>query len=206
MNHRNQVLRRLVLAAALPLSAAAAAAAAAAFAAPVTYTMDPDHTTVVAKWNHFGFSNPVILFGDATGSIVYDADSVSASSVQVILPLSGLQSNVPAFNDHLRSGDFFDAERFPQATFRSTAVEPAGEGKLKVTGELTIKDITREVMLDVTINHIGDHPMTGTPTAGFDAATTIKRSDFGLGMFVPNVADEIGLYITTEAPASGEGA
>lgn len=199
MNHRN--FRRLALAAALSFAATAA------FAAPVTYTMDPDHTTVAAKWNHFGFSNPVILFGDIDGSIVYDADDVSASSVEVTLPLSGLESNVQAFNDHLLSDDFFDAARFPEATFRSTSVEAAGEGKLKITGELTIKDITKEVVLDATINQVGDHPMSGTPTAGFDATATIKRSDFGLGMYVPNVADEIRLHITTEAPAAaGEGA
>lgn len=191
----------------LALAAALSVFATSAIAEPVTYEMDPDHTTVAAKWNHFGFSNPVILFGDIDGRIVYDADNVSASSVEVTLPLSGLESNVQAFNDHLLSDDFFDAAQFPEATFRSTSVESAGEGKLKVTGQLTIKDNTREVVLDATINQVGEHPMTGTPTAGFDAKTTIKRSDFGLGMFVPNVADEIELHITTEAPAAeGDGA
>ena len=199
MNHRNRNVRRMALAAALSLSTAAV------FAAPVTYTMDPDHTTVAAKWNHFGFSNPVILFGDVDGTIVYDADNVSASSVQVTLPLSGLESNVPAFNDHLLTDDFFDAEQFPEVTFRSTSVESAGDDKLKITGDLTIKDITREVVLDATINRVGPHPMSEQPTAGFDASTTLKRSEFGLGMFVPNVADEIELHITTEAPAAEAG-
>lgn len=194
MKHRT--FRTLALAAALTVFAAGAAAE------PVTYKMDPDHTTVAAKWNHFGFSNPVILFGDIDGSIVYDADNVSASSVQVTLPLSGLESNVQAFNDHLLSDDFFDAAQYPEATFRSTSVEAAGGDKLKITGELTIKDITKEVTLDATINQVGDHPMTGTPTAGFDATATIKRSDFDLGLYVPNVPDEIELHITTEAPAA----
>ncbi|MGO1720584.1 MAG: YceI family protein, partial [Luteimonas sp.] len=159
MNNRNRTFRRLALAAALSLSTAAA------FAAPVTYTMDPDHTTVAAKWNHFGFSNPVILFGDIDGSIVYDADNVSASSVQVTLPLSGLESNVQAFNDHLLSDDFFDAEQFPEATFRSTSVEADGDDELKITGDLTIKGITREVVLEADINLIGEHPATGKQTA-----------------------------------------
>ena len=199
MKHRN--FRTLALAAALSVFTAGA------IAAPVTYTMDPDHTTVAAKWNHFGFSNPVILFGDVDGSIVYDADDVSASSVQVTLPLSGLESNVQAFNDHLLSDDFFDAAQFPEATFRSTSVEADGDDELKITGELTIKGITKEVVLEADINLIGEHPMTGKQTAGFDAEVTIKRSDFGLGMFVPNVADEIELHITTEAPiASGDDA
>ena len=137
----------------LALAAALSVFATSAIAEPVTYEMDPDHTTVAAKWNHFGFSNPVILFGDIDGRIVYDADNVSASSVEVTLPLSGLESNVQAFNDHLLSDDFFDAAQFPEATFRSTSVESAGEGKLKVTGQLTIKDNTREVVLDATIEN-----------------------------------------------------
>ena len=194
MKHRN--FRTLALAAALSVFTAGA------IAAPVTYTMDPDHTTVAAKWNHFGFSNPVILFGDVDGSIVYDADDVSASSVQVTLPLSGLESNVQAFNDHLLSDDFFDAAQFPEATFRSTSVEADGDDELKITGELTIKGITKEVVLEADINLIGEHPATGKQTAGFDAETTIKRSDFGLGLYVPNVADEIELHITTEAPVA----
>lgn len=194
MKHRN--FRTLALAAALSVFTAGA------IAAPVTYTMDPDHTTVAAKWNHFGFSNPVILFGDIDGTIVYDADNVSASSVQVTLPLSGLESNVQAFNDHLLSDDFFDAAQFPEATFRSTSVEADGDDELKITGELTIKGITKEVVLEADINLIGEHPATGKQTAGFDAETTIKRSDFGLGLYVPNVADEIELHITTEAPVA----
>ncbi len=194
MNHYS--FRTLSLATALSVFAACAVAA------PTTFTMDPNHTTVAAKWNHFGYSNPVILFGDVDGSIVYDADNVSASSVEVTLPLSGLESNVQNFNDHLLSDDFFDAAQFPEATYRSTSVESAGEDKLKITGELTIKGITKEVVLDATINQITPHPMSDKLTAGFDAKATIMRSDFDLGMFVPHVADEVELHITTEAPVA----
>src|SRR3546814_8372500 len=79
-------MKRLALAAALSLFAASA------FAAPVTYKLDPHHTMVIAQWNHFGFSNPYANFGDADGTLVYDADDVSASSVEVTLPLTGLNS------------------------------------------------------------------------------------------------------------------
>jgi polyisoprenoid-binding protein YceI len=181
------------------LGVALAAASAYAFAAPVTYTVDPAHTDVVAQWNHLGFSNPIAHFGQVEGTITYDADNVAASSVEVVLPLAGLSSHVPAFDKHLRSDDFFDAEKFPQATFKSTAVEAAGEGKLKITGDLTIKDITKAVVLDATINKVGTHPMTSQPAAGFDAVATLKRTDFDLGMNVPHVSDEVQLRITTEA-------
>lgn len=181
------------------LATALATAATAAFAAPVTYQMDPAHTDVVAQWSHFGYSNPIAHFGDVNGTIVYDADNVAASSVEVTLPLSGLSAHVPAFNDHLRSADLFDAAKFPEATFKSTRVEAVGEGKLRIAGDLTLKGVTKQVVLDTTINKVAPHPMTKQPSAGFNAITTIKRSDFGLGLYAPAVSDEVQLRITTEA-------
>lgn len=181
------------------LAAALAIASTSAVAAPVTYTMDPAHTDVIAQWNHFGYSNPIAHFGQVDGTITYDPDNVGASSVEVVLPMSGLSSHVPAFDDHLRSEELFDVANHPEARFRSTAVEVAGEGKLKITGELTLKDVTELVVLDATINQVSDHPMTGQPSAGFDATTTIKRSDFGLGLYAPAVSDEVQIRITTEA-------
>jgi polyisoprenoid-binding protein YceI len=170
-----------------------------------TYIIDPTHTTVVAQWNHLGFSNPVANFGQAEGRIVYDADNVSASSVEVTLPLTGLNSFVADFDEHLRSADFFEAAKYPAATFRSTAVEAAGPNRLKVTGDLTIKDQTRPVVLEVTMNRFAEHPMLKRPAAGFDATTTIKRSDFGVGAYAPNVSDEVQIRITTEAVVAAPG-
>ncbi len=164
-----------------------------------TYVLDPAHTDVIAQWSHFGFSNPIAHFGEVDGRIVYDAENVANSSVEVTLPLSGLNSHVAAFDEHLRSPDFFDAAAFPNATFRSTSVESAGTNRLKVVGDLTIKDITRPVELDVTINKFGEQPMAKRPAAGFDAVAQIKRSDFGVGAYAPNVSDEVELRITTEA-------
>ncbi len=171
----------------------------AAFAAPVTYKLDPNHTDVIAQWSHFGFSNPSAHFGKADGSLVYDAENVGASSVQVTLPLAGLNSFVSDFDDHLRSADFFEAEKFPSATFKSTRVESAGEGRLSVTGDLTIKGITKPVVLDVTMNKAGEQPMAKRAAIGFDATGTVLRSDFGLGKYAPAVSDEVKLRITTEA-------
>lgn len=189
-------MKRIVLAAALALAAASA------FAAPVTYKLDPNHTVVLASWSHFGFSHPSLNFGQVDGTLVYDDKNVGASSVQVTLPLAGLTSFVPDFDEHLRSADFFEADKYPNATFKSTKVEAAGAGKLRVTGNLTIKDQTKPVVLNVTLNKAAEHPMAkGVAAIGFDAVSTIKRSDFGVGKFVPNVSDEVELRITTEAMA-----
>jgi len=181
------------------LVAALFAFAGSAFAAPVSYKIDPNHTNVLASWNHFGFSNPSINFGEADGTIVYDADKIAASSVQVTLPLSGLSALAADFYDHLTGDKWFDAAKFPAATFKSTKVEAAGEGKLKVTGDLTVKGVTKPVVLNVTLNKAGEQPMAKRAAIGFDATATVKRSDFGLGAYVPNVSDEVTLRITTEA-------
>ena len=189
--------------AAAPADAAAAAPAAPEAAAiqiaAGTYKLDPTHTDVLVQWSHMGFSNPSAHFGNADGTLVYDAADVSKSSVEVTLPLSGLNTFTAKFDEHIRSADFFDAAKFPTATFKSTKVEAAGTNKLTVTGDLTVKGITKPVVLDVTVNGAGEHPMAKVPSVGFDATTTIKRSDFGVGAYAPNVSDEVNIRITTEA-------
>lgn len=191
-----------------PATTEAAPEVAAIAVASGTYKLDPTHTDVLAQWNHMGFSNPTAHFGTVDGTLVYNADDVSQSSVEVTLPLSGLNSFTAKFDEHLRSADFFEAAKFPVATFKSTKVEAAGTNKLTVTGELTIKNQTKPVVLDVTVNGAGEHPMMKVPAVGFDATTTIKRTDFGVGAYAPNVSDEVTLRITTEAtqaPAEAAG-
>lgn len=179
--------------------ALALAASFSATAAPVEYKLDPNHTVVLASWNHFGYSHPSANFGHADGILLYDVDDVTKSSVQVTLPLSGLDTFVPKLDEHLRSADFFDAAKYPDITFKSTMVHDMGGDKLMIMGDLTVHGVTRPVTLDATLNKAGAHPMTKAPTVGFDATTTIKRSDFGVGGYVPMVGDEISIRITTEA-------
>ncbi|QPB72698.1 polyisoprenoid-binding protein [Xylella fastidiosa] len=168
-----------------------------------TYTLDSNHTNVLLQWNHFGFSNPSAHFGNVEGTVVYDAADVTKSTVQVTLPLSGLNSFTAKLDEHLKSTDFFDAAKFPSITFKSTKVVSNGTNKLAVTGDLTVKGITKPVTLDVTINGAGEHPMTKKQAIGFDANATIKRSEFGMSAYVPNVSDEIKVRITAEAQLEG---
>ena len=190
--------------AAAPADAAVAAPAEAATVAEAitavsgTYQLDPTHTDVLAQWTHFGFSQPSAHFGISDGTLVYDAADVTKSSVQVTMPITGIDSFVDKLDEHLASGDFFDAGKFPNATFKSTSVAAAGTNKLTVTGDLTIKDITKSVTLDVTLNGAGEHPMLKKQAIGFSATATIKRTDFGVGAYAPNVSDEVQLRITTE--------
>ncbi len=183
------------------LAAALFAIAGSAFAAPVTYKLDPAHTDVIATWTHFGFSKPSAHFGDIDGTLVYDAAKPEASSVNVTLPLSGLNGFSDKFNEHLHSATFFDATKLPSATFKSTQVEVVDATHLKVTGDLTIKDNTHPVTLDVTLNGLGEQPMLKVPAIGFNATGVVKRTDFGVGTFAGPVSDEVQLSITTEGYA-----
>ena len=182
----------------LILATALVAASASAFAAGVTYKLDPSHTMVLASWNHFGFSNPTANFGQVDGTLVYDAKDVSKSKVDVTLPLAGLDTFVPKLDEHLKSADFFDAEKYPTATFKSTKVTMK-DGHLKVVGHLTLHGVTKPVTLKAKLNKVGIAEMMKVPAIGFDASTTISRSAFGIAQGVPLIGDEIELRITTEA-------
>ena len=167
-------------------------------AAPVTYKLDPGHTMVLFSWNHFGYSNPTADLGLGEGTLVFDEQHPANSSVEVSLPLADLDTHVPALDEHLKKPDFLNADQYPVVTFKSTEVQPLGGNKFKVTGNLTVHGVTRPVVLDATLNKVGPHPMTKAPSIGFDATASIKRSDFGVGAYVPNVSDELSIRITTE--------
>lgn len=163
------------------------------------YKIDPTHTQVYASYLHAGFSNIAIRFNKVEGEFLFDAAKPANSSLNVKVPITSLDTGVEKFDKHLWSADFFDAEKFPEATFKSTKVTAAGKGKLKLLGDLTIHGVTKAVTFDVTINGIAPHPMMKSPSAGFDAVTKIKRSDFGVGKYVPMVGDEVTMRITMEA-------
>jgi polyisoprenoid-binding protein YceI len=182
-----------------PILAALLLAAGAAVAAPVQYDLDPNHTRIDFSWTHFGFSHPMGRFDKFDADFRFDPADPSKSTVSVTIPVDGIDTGVAKLDAHLKSPDFFDAARYPTATFKSTHVESSGAHALKVAGNLTLHGVTRPVVLDVVVNRIGPHPMGGRAAAGFDATTTIKRSDFGISNYVPNVSDEIAISISTEA-------
>lgn len=166
----------------------------------MTYTFEPGHTQGVIRWNHLGFANPTAQFSLVEGTIDFDPASVARSSVQVTIPLAAMSTGVPGLDDDFRSADFFDLDKFPTTSFKSTKVEKTGKpDRLKVTGDLNLHGITRPVILDVIINKIGTNPRNQLPTIGFEATAMLKRSDFGLGRYVPQVSDAIDLHITAEA-------
>lgn len=179
--------------------ATAATFATSAAAAPVKYALDPGHSQVVFSYEHLGYSTTYGMFGGFEGEIMFDQDDPAASSVTVSLPVQSMLTGWQKRFDHLMSDEFFGAADGDMITFASTGIEVTGEDTAKITGDLTMNDMTKSVTLDATLNQAGDNPMSGKPWAGFDATTTVLRSDFGVDKFAPNISDEIQVLISIEA-------
>lgn len=169
-----------------------------------TYTADANHTLVKWEVNHFGFTPLWGLFGEITGTMNLDPKNPAAAKVDVTIPVSKLVTAVPGFTAHLLRGgkdggkpDFF-GDAPADARFVSTSVVIGEDGnEAKVTGNLTLNGVTKQVVLDVDFYGAGKAPaqMGGKENVGFEAEATIKRSDFGLGFAVPLVSDEVDLKI-----------
>lgn len=186
----------------LSLGLAVAISSTLALAAPVDYEIDPTHTATVFSWNHFGFSTPSANFSDIQGVIKVDNAKPANSSVDVTIPVSSVNTNVPALDKEFQQEGWFNAAKYPNITFKSTKVETKDKKHFKITGNLTVKGITKPVVLDAVLNKQGEHPMAKVPAIGFNATTSFNRSEFGIGNYVPNVGDKITVNITTEATAA----
>jgi polyisoprenoid-binding protein YceI len=165
-----------------------------------TYTLERDYTQGVFRWNHLGFVSPAAQISQGDGTLEFDAADPTQASVQITFPLKTLNTGVPDLDDDFRSTDFFDTEKFPTASFASTMVEKgAKKDQLKVSGNLTVHGLTRPVVLDVMVIKVGINPRSGLPTVGFEGSTLLKRSDWDLGRYVPQVSDEVEMHITSQA-------
>jgi len=145
-----------------------------------TWELDPAHTSVQFKVRHMMVSNVRGDFEKVSGDITYDEDDISRSSANITIDANSINTRVAKRDKHLKSQDFLDAEKYPLLVFRSKRVERAGEGKLKVTGDLTIRGVTREVVLDVEGPTPPVKDLQGKMRVGGTASTTINRKDFGL--------------------------
>ncbi|TCT42888.1 YceI family protein [Martelella mediterranea] len=174
-------------------------AAAPAFAEPVQYTFDKSHSNLSFSYNHLNYSITDGRFGDWDATLMIDADEPANSSVEFVIDADSLDTFWEARDEHFKSADFFDVAEYPEVTFKSTSVEQVSENKLEVTGDLTIKDITKPAVLEVDIMSFGEHPMAEKQAAGFNMKTVVKRSDYGMDMYVPYISDEVDVVFSGEA-------
>lgn len=179
--------------------------------AATTWQIDPAHTDVGFAVKHMMISTVKGRFADVSGTITLDDDDLSKSSVEVEIKAASIDTRQPDRDAHLRSADFFDVEKYPTLTFKSRRVEPLDNGKFRVIGDLTIRDVTREVVLEASEEGRGKDPWGGE-RIGFSASTKIDRRDFGLtwntaletgGVLVGN---DIKITLEVEAVAQVEAA
>ncbi len=182
----------------------AAVTAAPAFAEAEKYTLDASHSQIVFNYNHLGFSTTYGMFSGFNGEIMFDQANPAASSVTVSFPVKTMLTGWQERFDHFMTPDFFGATDEEMVTFTSTAIEVTGEKTAKITGDLTLNDVTKSVVLDAVMNQVGEHPMAKAPWAGFSATTTLIRSDYNLGQFAPYVSDEVQVQISIEAQKASE--
>jgi polyisoprenoid-binding protein YceI len=154
----------------------------------MTWTVDPMHTQVEFSAKHMGIMTVKGAFTGLTTDINFNEDDFTASSVEATVDASTLSTRDNQRDGHLKSPDFLDVEHFPTITFKSTRIERAAHDQYRMTGDLTIKNVTRPVSLDVVYSGQAKDPM-GNMHAGFSAYTTINRKDWGLTW---NVALETG--------------
>lgn len=151
--------------------------ASAAFAAPVKYAIDKPHTEVGFDVRHF-FTKVHGRFNDFQGTIVFDEKDPAKISVDASAVTASISTDNERRDGHLKSADFFDAEKFPTLTFKSTKVTANGKGKYKVAGDLTMRGVTKPVVFDGEFFGAG---ATGNGNkAGFSATTVVNRKDFGI--------------------------
>ncbi|HSY54434.1 MAG TPA: YceI family protein [Opitutaceae bacterium] len=181
----------------LILLAASLTLAAAAHASVETYKIDPVHSSVGFSIRHL-FSNVPGSFAKVEGTVVVDRDDLTKSTIDATIDIPSIYTNSDKRDKDLRSEKFFDAAKFPTSTFKSTAWAKTGDNAYDVTGDLTIKGVTKSVVLHV--ESLGFGPgLTGAPISGWSAAAALKRSDFGISAYPTVIGEDVAININVEA-------
>jgi len=169
-------------------------------AAQDTWQLDPPHSSAQFSVRHLGVSTVRGAFTKVSGSVVYDPANLSKSSIQATIDASSVDTRVDMRDNDLRSPRFLDAQKYPTITFQSRKFEAAGAGKLKVTGDLTLHGVSKEVVLDVD----GPTPSIKDPMGkdrlrmGASATTKINRNDFGVTSLPGAIGDDITITLDIE--------
>jgi polyisoprenoid-binding protein YceI len=145
-----------------------------------TWNIDPTHTVAEFKVRHMMISNVKGQFAKVTGTLVFDESELASSRVEATIDAASIETRDPQRDAHLKSGDFFDVEKFPMLSFKSTSISLVRAGELAVEGELTIRDVTRKILFDVEGPTSPAEDPWGNTRVAVSATTKISRKDFGL--------------------------
>ncbi|CTP85936.1 hypothetical protein XTPLMG728_1056 [Xanthomonas translucens pv. poae] len=176
----------------------------AALAAPAQYALDPVHTRVLFAIEHAGFSKALGTVSGSTGTLAFDPDDWRSARLDARVPLQRLDLGDDKWNRAALAHNLIDGERFPEARFVSTRIEPIDATHAKVVGILTLHGVSREIALDVTLNALKRHPLPPfRRTVGFSATATLQRADFGIDAWPSVIGAAVELRIEAEATRSG---
>jgi polyisoprenoid-binding protein YceI len=173
-------------------------ALACASACAADYTVDTVHTQVFACASHLGFSTPCARFRVKSGFFHFDDDHWNEAKVDVVIDTKSADLGDAAWNATVRSWQFLDAGKYPQAHFVSKAVQQIGAHNGVVHGTLTLRGVSRALDLVATFHRAGPDPYNFRYTVGFSATATFKRSDFGMQKYLPDVGDAVSIRIEAE--------
>lgn len=162
-----------------------------------SYVAEAGHAYIAFSYSHQGYSNPILRWGEFDGKLELDSANPEKSSLSVTIPVASIDSGVDAFDEHLVSADFFDAANHPTITFTSTDMEQIYTGTGRVTGDLTIKGVTKPITLNVKLNKVGKHFRSGKDMFGISAKGNLRRSEHGVDKYAP-MGDDVKLMIEVE--------
>ncbi|GAN52761.1 YceI family protein [Tanticharoenia sakaeratensis] len=159
------------------------------------YTIEPTHTQVVFTISHLGFTPYTGIFSQASGTLALDKTDPAHDKLAVSIPIASVMTTSTTLNKELTGPDWFDAGRYAAATFVSTKVTPTGPSTARIDGTLTLHGVRRPVTLAAHFMGAGINPIDQHETIGFDATTTVRRSDFGITKYLPVLGDGVTLSI-----------
>lgn len=170
---------------------------------PEHYRLDPVHTRVMFAIDHAGFSKAIGTVSGSTGTLTFDPSDWRSARLQASVPMDRIDLGDAAWNKATLAGNLLDAGDHPTAEFVSTRVEPLAPNRATVHGTLTLRGVSREVALDVTLNAAKRHPLPPfRRTVGFSATTTLSRKAFGIEAWPTVIGDRVELRIEAEAVRS----
>jgi len=164
-----------------------------------TYKIDPVHSEISFKIRHL-LAKTSGRFAKFGGTIKVDTADISKSSVEVSIDVASINTDNESRDKHLKTADFFDVEKFPTITFKSTSVKEVAKGKLEVTGDFTLHGVTKKITFPITNAGTGPGMKPGAVVAGFiDGALVINRNDFGIKTYPGALGDEVAISLNIEA-------
>jgi polyisoprenoid-binding protein YceI len=167
-----------------------------------TYSIDAGHSSVLFRIKHMQTAWVFGRFNSYSGKVVFDEKAPEKSSVEVRLEMDSVDTGNKKRDDHIRSGDFFDAEQFPTAHFNSKTVKKGADGKYAVTGDLELHGVTKPVTIDLELS--GTTSGQRGTLAGFYGTFSFKRSDFGMSGMLEGLSDEVHVIVSLETALSGD--